>query len=157
SLSTHTTSLPFSARQAPATRPTYPLPTTAILIRDGSPLNPEPHKLAQPKKRCQSVDVQGFVRFPRVLGSPGVRILLDYRPALVQRTGVGEYAPFLAAALVSELGPSDTLTLFSSSWKDRLDQGRLPGASVVDARVPVHFLNFAWHRLAWPPVETLAG
>jgi len=86
-----------------------------------------------------------------------VRILLDYRPALVRRTGVGEYAHFLADALVLELGPSDTLTLFSSSWKDRLDTGRLAGASVVDARVPVHILNFAWHRLAWPPVEALAG
>src|SRR5688572_14071122 len=27
------TSFPFSARHAPATRPTYPLPTTAIFIR----------------------------------------------------------------------------------------------------------------------------
>src|SRR5215471_13030814 len=32
SLSTHTTSLPLSAKQTPATRPTYPVPTTAILI-----------------------------------------------------------------------------------------------------------------------------
>ena len=30
SLSMHITSLPFSARHAPATNPTYPLPTTAI-------------------------------------------------------------------------------------------------------------------------------
>ena len=32
SLSTHTTVFPFSARQAPRTRPTYPVPTTAIFI-----------------------------------------------------------------------------------------------------------------------------
>jgi hypothetical protein len=32
SLSTQTTSFPFSARQAPATSPTYPVPTTAIFI-----------------------------------------------------------------------------------------------------------------------------
>src|SRR4029450_10467428 len=32
SLSTQTTSFPFSARHAPATRPTYPLPMTAIFI-----------------------------------------------------------------------------------------------------------------------------
>src|SRR5918999_1220434 len=32
SLSTQTTSLPVSARQAPATRPTYPLPITATCM-----------------------------------------------------------------------------------------------------------------------------
>src|SRR4026207_78953 len=31
-LSTQMTSLPVSAKQAPTTRPTYPVPTTAILI-----------------------------------------------------------------------------------------------------------------------------
>src|SRR5262245_13352442 len=31
-MSAQTTSLPVSARQAPATRPTYPVPTTAIFI-----------------------------------------------------------------------------------------------------------------------------
>ena len=34
---------------------------------------------------------------------------------------------------------------------------RFPGATVVDARVPGAVLNLAWHRLEWPPVETLAG
>ena len=29
--------------------------------------------------------------------------------------------------------------------------------SVIDARVPVTFLNLAWHRLEWPPIETFAG
>jgi glycosyltransferase involved in cell wall biosynthesis len=86
-----------------------------------------------------------------------VRILLDYRPALVQRTGVGEYAHELATALVPLLPTDDSLTLFSSSWKDRLDSDRMPGASIVDARVPVRLLNLAWHRLEWPPVEMLAG
>jgi glycosyltransferase involved in cell wall biosynthesis len=86
-----------------------------------------------------------------------VRILLDYRPALVRRTGVGEYAHELPAALVPQLASGDSLTLFSSSWKDRLDPGRLPGTQIVDKRIPVHLLNLAWHRLEWPPVEMLAG
>ncbi len=86
-----------------------------------------------------------------------VRILLDYRPALRARTGVGEYAHQLAAALARLQGPSDSLVLFSSSWKDRLPPGAIPGTSVVDARVPVTFLNLAWHRLEWPPIETFAG
>lgn len=92
-----------------------------------------------------------------VLRWPGVRILLDYRPALRERTGVGEYAHQLAAALARLMQPADHLTLFSSSWKDRLPADRVPGASVVDARVPVRLLNAAWHRLGWPPVEQFAG
>jgi glycosyltransferase involved in cell wall biosynthesis len=86
-----------------------------------------------------------------------VRILLDYRPALVQRTGVGEYTHRMAGALAAQLPPGDSLTLFSSSWKDRLERGRVPGVSVVDVRVPVRLLNLAWHRLEWPPVERFAG
>ena len=86
-----------------------------------------------------------------------LRILLDYRPALRERTGVGEYAHELAAALVRQLRPPDTVTVFSSSWKDRLPADRLPGADVVDLRVPVRVLNAAWHRLGWPPVDRFAG
>jgi len=86
-----------------------------------------------------------------------VRILLDYRPALRARTGVGEYTHEMASALARRLAPGDGLVLFSSSWKDRLQPEMIPGARVVDARVPVTFLNLAWHRLEWPPVETFAG
>src|SRR5512145_1238155 len=82
---------------------------------------------------------------------------MDYRPALRQRTGVGEYAHRLASALVGRLPATDELVLFSSSWKDRLTPGIVPGATVVDSRVPVKVLNYAWHRLEWPPVEWLAG
>ena len=88
---------------------------------------------------------------------PALRILLDYRPALRERTGVGEYVHEMAAALMRHLMPADGLTLFSSSWKDRLPAGIVPGATVVDARVPVRILNLAWHRLGWPPVEHFAG
>jgi glycosyltransferase involved in cell wall biosynthesis len=95
--------------------------------------------------------------FLPVLGSRPVRILLDYRPALRQRTGVGEYAHGLAAALSAILAPGDSLTLFSSSWKDRLSPGVIDGARVSDSRIPVRVLNFAWHRLGWPPVDLLAG
>jgi glycosyltransferase involved in cell wall biosynthesis len=93
---------------------------------------------------------------------PSVRVLLDYRPALRERSGVGEYAYQLARALLAAFPPGASrpldLTLFSSSWKDRLicDPG-LDGARIVDRRVPVSLLNVAWHRLEWPPAETLAG
>ena len=86
-----------------------------------------------------------------------MRVLIDYRPALRQRTGVGEYAHQLAAAVVPRLGPTGRLVLFSSSWKDRLTTAPVPGAETVDARVPVTLLNLAWHRLGWPAIERMAG
>lgn len=87
-----------------------------------------------------------------------MRIILDYRPALRERTGVGEYVHELARALAERTsGSGDTVTAFSSSWKSRLDPHLLPGLGVVDARVPVRVLNFAWHWLEWPPVERFAG
>jgi len=89
--------------------------------------------------------------------SARVRILIDYRPALGQRTGVGEYVHGLATALQARLSSPDSLTVFSSSWKDRLADDSVPGARHVDLRVPVRVLNYAWHRLEWPPIESLAG
>ena len=86
-----------------------------------------------------------------------VRILLDYRPALRQRTGVGQYVHEIARALAPVLGEGDSLVLFSSSWKDRVPSGVVPGATVADARIPVRALNFAWHRLEWPPVDWFSG
>jgi alpha-1,3-rhamnosyl/mannosyltransferase len=67
----------------------------------------------------------------------------------------------LVTALVSRFSPSAPqapldLTLFSSSWKDRLRLApELDGVKAVDRRIPVFVLNFAWHRLGWPPAETL--
>ena len=89
-----------------------------------------------------------------------MRVLFDYRPALRERSGVGEYAHALATALLKARGPDTELdlTLFSSSWKDRLiASDDLATASIVDRRVPVRVLNFAWHRLEWPPIESLVS
>lgn len=95
-----------------------------------------------------------------VVPFPGVHVVVDYRPALRARTGIGEYVHEVARALAATTGPSRALTLFSSSWSDRIDPsvpGDLPGASFVDRRVPVRTLTWAWHRLGWPPIELLAG
>lgn len=90
----------------------------------------------------------------------GVRILVDYRPALRERTGVGEYVHELVRAYAAlPEARDDRVTLFTSSWKDRPDP-RLAHelkARIVDRRVPVKALNYAWHRLELPPVEWLAG
>ncbi len=91
-----------------------------------------------------------------------MRVLIDYRSALRERSGVGEYTHQLACTLLKTRAAEGTpgaldLTLFTSSWKDRpAVSDDLAGAAVVDRRVPVALLNFAWHRLEWPPVETLA-
>ena len=91
---------------------------------------------------------------------PGVHVVVDYRPALRARTGIGEYVHELARALADSAGPSRSLTLFSSSWADRVAAEvatDVPNAAVVDRRVPVGALTWAWHRLQWPPIERLAG
>jgi glycosyltransferase involved in cell wall biosynthesis len=87
-----------------------------------------------------------------------MRLLIDYRPALRARSGVGEYVHQAARALAAGY-PDDPLTLFTSSWKDRPDPGVIsacPGARVSDHWFPVSVLNFAWHHLEWPPIELLA-
>ncbi|MGE0445624.1 MAG: glycosyltransferase family 4 protein [Vicinamibacterales bacterium] len=87
-----------------------------------------------------------------------MRILVDYRPALRARTGVGEYMHGLARAYAAAW-PDDTVAVFTSSWKDRPREGLATelGADVVDRRVPVSLLNYLWHRRGWPPIERLAG
>jgi glycosyltransferase involved in cell wall biosynthesis len=116
-------------------------------------------RLAQPKKRCQSIERKGFAAIRddrRLWYHPAVlRILVDYRPALRHRTGVGEYAHNLSAALARRRDVE--VALFSSSWKDRLEPDAVAGAATIDVRIPVGLLNFAWHRLAWPPIENLGA
>ena len=91
-----------------------------------------------------------MLRFPTL-----VHILIDYRPALRQRTGVGRYAHETAAAL-ARLG-KDQVTVFSSSWRDRLGTDVPARTSALDVRIPVRVLNFAWHRAGWPPVEAFGA
>lgn len=87
---------------------------------------------------------------------------MDYRAALRERTGVGEYVHELARALVTPVPGQhpDTVVLFTSSWKDRPSPDlatQLPGAEIADRRLPVRVLTWAWNRLEWPPVEWLSG
>ncbi len=105
-----------------------------------------------------------------------VRILIDYRAALRQRTGVGEYVHQLARALAGQrvdrsvdrragdrraAANADSVDVFTSSWKDRPSPGAIadlgPGVRVIDRRVPVRLLNAGWQRAGWPPVEWLTG
>lgn len=86
-----------------------------------------------------------------------MRILVDYRPAVRGRTGVGEYMHELAHAYAAVY--DDDVAVFTSSWRDRPVPGleQQLGTRVVDRRVPVRVLNYLWHRWEWPPVEWLTG
>ncbi len=89
-----------------------------------------------------------------------MRALIDYRPALRERTGIGEYTHELVRALAGVISPSQLdISIFSSSWKDRLlvaDKG-FERVRRIDRRWPVRALNAAWHRLEWPTVESITG
>lgn len=89
---------------------------------------------------------------------PSVRALVDYRPALRAPTGIGEYVHELARAL-AESGEVE-MTAFSASWQDRVSGAAaadLPRVRIVDRRVPVRALTWAWHHAGTPPVEWLSG
>lgn len=88
-----------------------------------------------------------------------MRILLDYRPALRDRSGVGEFVHGLARALATRPA-NDELAILTTSWKDRPAPdlaAELPGVRIIDRRIPVRPLTWSWNRLEWPPVEWLAG
>ena len=85
-----------------------------------------------------------------------MRILIDYRPALRRRTGVGLWVAKLVEALARlTVSPPLQVIAFSSSWKDALTRPLPPGVVRSDHRVPVKVLNWLWHRREWPAVETL--
>ena len=88
-----------------------------------------------------------------------MRILVDYRPALRERTGVGEFVHELCKALAQQVD-TDQVALFTSSWKDRPDpalRSQMPSIRIVDVKVPVRALVWSWNRMEWPPVEWFAG
>ena len=85
-----------------------------------------------------------------------MRILIDYRPALRRRTGVGLWVAKLVEALATLTASTPHQVIaFSSSWKDALTRPMPPGVGRSDHRVPVKVLNWLWHRHEWPAVETL--
>jgi glycosyltransferase involved in cell wall biosynthesis len=86
-----------------------------------------------------------------------MRIALDVRPALSRPTGVGVYIGALAEALPRG-DPSSHFTLFTSSLRERWTRPASgPNVAIVDRRIPVRLLNFAWNRMSFPPIEQLCG
>jgi len=85
-----------------------------------------------------------------------MRIGYDVRPFLKEETGVGVYFKNLLSSL-SRIDHSNEYFLFSSSWKDRLPQKKIPPftrSKFQDFRFPVKAVNFFWSRLGWPRMDT---
>jgi glycosyltransferase involved in cell wall biosynthesis len=81
----------------------------------------------------------------------------DVRPSLAKPTGVGSYVLALARRLPLA-APEDHFYFFSGSLTDRYPPQEWPrNVSLVDRRIPVTALNFAWNRLGWPSLDRLAG
>jgi glycosyltransferase involved in cell wall biosynthesis len=86
-----------------------------------------------------------------------MRIAIDVRASLSRPTGVGAYVLALARRLPA-LAPDERFVLFSASLRERYPHRQWPpNVELVDRRLPVRALNLAWHRLGWPPMESLAG
>jgi glycosyltransferase involved in cell wall biosynthesis len=84
-----------------------------------------------------------------------MNIGLDLRPSLVRPTGVGSYVLALARRLPL-LAPEHHFFYFSASLKDRYPDRDWPSnVKLVDRRVPVHALNYAWNRLGAPALDRL--
>ncbi|HET9012859.1 MAG TPA: glycosyltransferase family 1 protein [Gemmatimonadaceae bacterium] len=83
-----------------------------------------------------------------------MRVIADYRPALRDRSGVGEYVHQVARSLAQPDSGVD-VTLFTSSWKDRpqSDLAAIGSVRISDHRIPVSLLNVLWHRLERPSIE----
>lgn len=84
-----------------------------------------------------------------------MNIGIDLRPALSKPTGVGAYVLALARRMPA-LAPEHHFYLFSASLKERFPRRDWPrNVTLVDTRLPVRVLNFAWNRLCWPPLDRL--
>ena len=82
---------------------------------------------------------------------------LDLRPSLSRSTGAGAYILALAEGL-PRLAPDDHFYLFSASLKERYPpRAWAANATLVDRRLPVRALNFAWNRLGAPGLDRLVG
>ncbi len=88
-----------------------------------------------------------------------MRIGFDLRPFLKEETGVGVYLKNLLSELAA-LDAENEYFLFSASWKDRFDPGRLPPFArkrFRDLRRPVRAVNFLWQDLGRPTLDRLFG
>jgi len=86
-----------------------------------------------------------------------MRIGFDVRPFLRHETGVGVYLRNLLFGL-ARIDTENEYFLFSASWKDRFPETNLPPLrkrAFRDLRWPVRAVNFCWHRLHRPTLDSI--
>jgi glycosyltransferase involved in cell wall biosynthesis len=91
-----------------------------------------------------------------------MKVALDATPLLGPRTGVGHYVAGLADGLAELPGPEpEEVALVPFTWRGTGDLPRVapagPRLRHGRRRVPARLLQAAWARMAFPPVEWLAG
>jgi glycosyltransferase involved in cell wall biosynthesis len=89
-----------------------------------------------------------------------MRVGLDATPLLGPRTGVGRYVAGLSESLAGRPELHE-LVLVPFTWRGAGDlpalAPSLPGVRCGRRRVPARLVQAAWARVAFPPVEWLAG
>ncbi len=88
---------------------------------------------------------------------PSIRIGIDARPALNQRTGVGNYVYNLIQSL-AELNANEEFILFSNSFKDRFNIKKfknLKNCSIRHFRYPNMAMNLLWERFGGQLMQKL--
>jgi glycosyltransferase involved in cell wall biosynthesis len=91
--------------------------------------------------------------------SPTIRIGIDARPALNQRTGVGNYVYNLVQSL-AKLNTNEEFVLFSNSFKDRFnieEFKELQNCSIRHSRYPNLALNLLWKRFGGNIMQKLTN
>jgi glycosyltransferase involved in cell wall biosynthesis len=86
-----------------------------------------------------------------------MRIGFDIRPFLREETGVGVYFKHLLFEL-ARLDGENEYYLFSASWKDRFAPSKIPPFKknhFRDMRWPVKSVNFLWHKLGRPRLDSV--
>jgi glycosyltransferase involved in cell wall biosynthesis len=92
-----------------------------------------------------------------------MRVVVDATPLLGTRTGIGRYTSHLLEALAAlrSTGTAEDLELVGTafSWRglDALPSELPAGVAARAHRAPARFLQAAWSRTEFPPVEWLAG
>jgi glycosyltransferase involved in cell wall biosynthesis len=84
-----------------------------------------------------------------------MRIGFDVRPFLREETGVGTYLRHLLFHLAA-IDTANEYFLFSSSWRDRFPEERIPPFERLtfrDRRLPVRLLNWLWQRRRFPTLD----
>jgi glycosyltransferase involved in cell wall biosynthesis len=89
--------------------------------------------------------------------SSSIRIGIDARPALNQRTGVGNYV-FNLVRTLSKIGTDEEFNLFSNSFKNefQIDEFKeLQNCTIRHSRYPNVLINLLWGRFGGNLMKTL--